>query len=574
MGLINGALHIGRNAITASQAALAVTGNNMANAATPSYSRQSPTLAPIQSTEVTLGHYTGAGVALVDVVRQVNEALNSRLRIAVSDSASSLVQQQAMTRVETLFNELSDQDISTRLNAFFSAWQDLQNQPQDSASRNVVLQEAASLTNFIRELRDDLLQIQNDLDAEVRYQVGEANTLLAQVGELNEQITVAEAGGAGAASALRDQRDEALKQLSELISITTREEVGGSVIVFIGNDPAITRSGVRDLSLIEELDDNGNLLSYVAFEDNRQALEMSSGKLHGLLTTRDDSIGEVMADLDSWCKGLVYEVNNLHSLGQGLNGFSSITSTYSVIDSTAALSSSSDTALPWAVENGIFLIRVTDENTGVTTTHTVKIDAGIDPSTDTTLNDLATAISAIDNITASVDAAGYMTISADSSQYTFSFASPDEANDATNVLAVLGINTFFQGNDSATISVRQGLGVMDIAAGYNGLAGDGSLAGQIAALQTIGVGSFSGVSITEQFNSLVGEIASKSKRAQDNYASADVVVQTLESERQSISGVSMDEEAINMITYQRAFQGASKYVSIIDQMLDELLSMI
>ena len=73
---------------------------------------------------------------------------------------------------------------------------------------------------------------------------------------------------------------------------------------------------------------------------------------------------------------------------------------------------------------------------------------------------------------------------------------------------------------------------------------------------------------------MVGTTASNSKTARDNYIAADVVLQTLETERQGISGVSIDEEALNMIVYQRAFQGAARYVGVIDEMLQEMIALV
>ena len=224
MALINGALQIGRSAISASQGALAVTGNNIANAATESYSRQRVMLAPTQYTEIMAGKYTGTGVTIHDVRRQIDDALSGRIRNAVSDSESYLVQQQAMSRVEAAFNELTEEDLSSRMNAFFGAWSSLQSEPQDDASRNVVLQSGSSLTSFIRELRSELRNVQEDLDTQVRFQVSEADALARQIASLNEDVVVAEAGRSGSASALRDQRDDLLKQLSELIDISRSEE--------------------------------------------------------------------------------------------------------------------------------------------------------------------------------------------------------------------------------------------------------------------------------------------------------------------------------------------------------------
>jgi flagellar hook-associated protein 1 FlgK len=571
MALINGALQIGRSAITASQGALAVTGNNIANAATPGYSRQSVRLAPTQYTEVSPGQYTGTGVALYDVRRQVDEALNGRIRTAVGDSASSLVRQQAMNRVEAAFNELTEQDLSTRLNAFFSAYSALQSEPDKITNREIVLQEGASLTNFIREVRLDLASVQDDLDAQVTYYVDQANALADQIADLNGQVVVAEAGRAGSASALRDQREELLKQLSELINIHTREVAGGSVNIFIGNEPLIQYSDNRGLSYNETEDDNGNKLSQVIFSDNDEAVALTSGKIHGLITARDDQIGSAISEFDDWTSALILEVNELHSLGRGLEGFNSVSSAR-VSDPAASLATIADTGLPWQITNGVFNIHVTDSS-GHTVTTQIKVEVGID-STDTTLTDLANALNAVANITATVDGNNQLQIAGTDAATTFAFSAPDDLDDATNVLAVLGINTFFEGSNGTDIAVKSDLDANHVAASANGLPGNGEVAGRIADLATTGVSSLNGVSLSDGFNSIVGRIATSSRAAQDNYISADVVVQTLEMERQSISGVSIDEEAINMIKFQRAFQGAARYVSLIDQMLDEVMSLI
>ena len=571
MSLINGALQIGKTALTASQAALAVTGNNLANAATPSYSRQNVHLTPTQFMEVAPGKYTGTGVALYDIKRQVDEALNGRIRTAVGDSASYLIQQQAMTRTEAVFNELTEQDLSSRLSAFFDAWSNLRNQPQDSASRSVVLQEGSSLSNFVREMRGDLVTIKGDLNEQVRFQVSEANSLADQIAVLNEQIVVAEAGRAGSAGALRDQRDEVLKELGQMMNITTRELDGGALNVYVGNDPLIQYADSRGLKYVEEQDDNGEMVALLAFTDNDQTISLSSGKIHGLITARDDQVGEMIGSLDDWTKALIFEVNKLHSLGQGLAGYTTMTGGNAVTDTTASLASMADTDLPWAVTNGVFYINVTNDQ-GETTRNVVPVQIGID-ATDTTLDDLEAAIIAIPGIRANIDIDGRMTIYTTSDNYSFSFGSPDNPDDATNVLAALGINGFFEGDGAQDIAVRSDLGVNGVAASANGLVTNGDVAGDISQLSTMSVTSLNGVSLVADFVAMVGQLAADSKMAQDNYTAADVVVQTLESERQGISGVSMDEEAIHMMTFQRAFQGAARYVSLIDELLDDVIAL-
>lgn len=575
MALINGALQIGRSAITTAQAALAVTGNNMANAATPGYSRQNVLLAPTQYTEVMPGKYTGTGVTLYDVRRQVDAALNARIRSAVSNSSSNMVQQQAMSRVEAAFNELTEEDLSSRLNAFFGSWSALQSQPQDIASRNIVLQRGGGLTNYVRELRSELTNIQSDLDAQVRYQVPEANAIADQVAKLNHFVVTAESGRGGSAAALRDQRDELLKQLSDLINITTREAEGGSVNVFIGNEPLIQYSDNRGLAYTEKRDLNGEKLAQVVFADNNEAISLTGGKIHGLITARDDKLAGVINDLDSWTTSLIFEVNKLHSLGSSLEKFDAeVVATYEVDDPDVSLADMTATGLPWQVENGVFYVHVYDTN-GDVHTEQIQVRIGID-ATDDTLNNLKDKLNAVTGIQASVDGANRLHINVTDAGSTFSFSAPADADSASNVLAALGINTFFEGTNAVDIQIKSDLArkPQKIAAGSNGLSGNGEMAGQIAQLASTGASTLNGVSISEQFSSMISQVAIDTRNIQDNYTAADVVVQTLEVERQSISGVSMDEEAMKMIIFQRAFQGAARYISLIDRMLDEVLSLI
>jgi flagellar hook-associated protein 1 FlgK len=515
-------------------------------------------------------------VVLWDIWRQIDEALNGRIRTAVGDSASNLIQQQTMTRIEAALNELTDQDLSTRLSAFLSAFSALQRQPHDMAQRNVVLQEGAGLTNFIVELRGELRSIQENLDAQVRYQVEQADALADQIAELNGQVVTSEAGRAGSAAALRDQRDELLKQLSELINITSREVEGGSVNVFVGNMPLIQYSDNRGLSYRESEDANGNRPAQVVFSDDQEPVSLTSGKIHGLITSRDSQTEGIIGELDTWTKALIFEVNKLHGLGRGLDGFTTVTSAFDVADADASLAVTADTELPWAVTNGVFYVQVYDssgEPSGAPEMVEVNIGLG---AGDTTLNTLAASLSAVNGITATVTSSNHLQIQATTSGQSFAFFAPDDLGNATNVLAALGINTFFDGYNGENIAVRSSLAAdpRQLAASANGLPGNGEVAGRIADLATNGVVSLNGVGLADNFRSLVGNIATDSKAAQDNYRAAEVVVETLEMERQTISGVSVDEEAINMIMFQRAFQGAARYISLVDQMLEEVIALL
>src|SRR3954462_4620011 len=126
-----GALQAGKSALAVQQAALQVTGNNIANAGNADYTRQIATMAPALDQKIQPGMFIGTGVDLTGVKRQIDEALNARLRGSVSDNQAADTTQQWLSRVEAVFNELSDEDLSTGLSKFFNGWSNLANKPQD-----------------------------------------------------------------------------------------------------------------------------------------------------------------------------------------------------------------------------------------------------------------------------------------------------------------------------------------------------------------------------------------------------------------------------------------------------------
>ncbi|MBN2064142.1 MAG: flagellar hook-associated protein FlgK [Sedimentisphaerales bacterium] len=582
MSLINGSLQIGQTGLSASQAGLSVTGNNISNSATPGYSRQVANLVPTQYYEVFPGKYTGTGVTVSSINRLVDESLNSRYRNASGDVASFQLQQQTMSRLEAAFNELTDDDISSRLNSFFAAWSSLQIQPQDVASRNVVLQNADTMTSVIRELRTDLKDVHDDLNSQIKASVIEADTLAKQIAALNSDIVSTEAGKSGSASALRDQRDSLLKELNSLINISTRENEGGSVTVYIGSEPLIQYTDCRGLTIRDVAGNNGEKITEIIFDDNDGQLELTTGRLNGMLIARDEMVDGVISELDNWSSAMIYEVNKLHSIGSSMEKVQEMVSDYKVIDSSEPLTAAAGNGLNWGVTNGVINVHIFDSSGEIITTEQVKIDVNA-PGSDS-LDSVAAKLDAIDGLTSFVDGGGYLHIESSSAGDSFAFSAVKDAEgmvdfDATsNILAVLGINTFFSGNNASDIRLKAEL--------YNhpervvagnfaiGLTTDGSIASQIAALATKGVQSLGGISLANDFSSLVADIASNTKRSEDNYSASAAVRDTLLLEVQSISGVSIDEETMNLITFQRAYQGAAKYIGVVDELLDELMMLI
>src|SRR3954453_14340725 len=187
MSLI-GTLNVGKSALAVQQAALQVTGNNIANAGNADYSRQVAQISPSIDQKIQPGMFVGTGVDLTAIKRQIDEALNSRIRSSVSDNSAADTTQQWLSRVEGVFNELSDEDLSTGMSKFFNAWSNLANKPQDVGLRQVVLQTGGAGGGRLPSLRISLTNLQSDVDNRLTGLVNDANKLADQIADLNQQI--------------------------------------------------------------------------------------------------------------------------------------------------------------------------------------------------------------------------------------------------------------------------------------------------------------------------------------------------------------------------------------------------
>src|SRR6266699_5053355 len=159
MSLVS-ALNIGKSALAVHQAAIQVTSNNVANAGNTDYTRQTAHIVPGSEQLYKPGVFLGSGLNLDAVQRQIDESLQARIRSSISDSESATSRQQWLSRVETIFHELGDDDLSTQLSTFFNSWSDLANKPQDTGLRQVVLQNGNSLGQSFQNVRSQLSGIQ------------------------------------------------------------------------------------------------------------------------------------------------------------------------------------------------------------------------------------------------------------------------------------------------------------------------------------------------------------------------------------------------------------------------------
>jgi flagellar hook-associated protein 1 FlgK len=566
---MTGALQIGRSALLAYQSALQVVGNNIANVGSASYTRQSPLLAPANGVRLPEGFTPGGGVALASLKRNVDASLENRIRYAVGDQGDALVQQQVLGRIEAVLNELTDGDLSTLLQEFFNSFEGLQNEPHDGGARGVVLTAGAALAREIQRQRADSLALRDELNRQIESAAGEADRIARDIARINSQIVEVESTGYGGANSLRDQRDELLRQLANFAQIEVREQPNGSINVYVGNEPLIQDGFYRGLTTETELT-NGQPRTVVRFSDNNGLVALGGGQIGGMMASRDQHVMGHVDELNALAAALIREVNKVHARGRGLVGFTDVTGDYDVLDPDAALNSAA-AGLGFAPQNGSFTIAVRNQTSGLSNSAVITVDLdGI--GADDTLATLVAQLNAkVGNVTAEVTPDNRLRLrAADGFEIAFS-------EDSSNALAALGINTFFNGSDAQDITISTLLEANPdlIAAGAGtGAAGDGANAAALAALAETSLGTLGGRSLTEYYNTIASNIAVKGSAATAGVQAADLIWGSLTAQRESISGVSLDEETISLLRLERAFQGAARYSSTVDRLIQETLQLV
>jgi flagellar hook-associated protein 1 FlgK len=418
----------------------------------------------------------------------------------------------------------------------------------------------------MKDLRGQLGSLQSDVDQRLEALAKNADSIAQQIADLNGQIVAAEAGGGSPANGLRDQRDALLKQLSELMDVKTVTHDNGVTDVFVGSEPLVIGGDSRGVGFEKEQLE-GALQTSVVFNANNGSIKLTSGQLGALGDVRT-SIDETLERLDTLANNFIFELNKLHTSGQGLEGFSSVTSSNLVDDATTALNSET-AGLKFTPTNGSFVVHVKNKTSGLTTSTLVQIDLDGAGGDDTTLTTLAGDLDAITNVSASITG-GRLTINTDSADVEFSFS-----QDSSGTLAALGINSFFTGADASDIAVNATIGSKPalLAAAKNGERGDNQTALAIAALESSPLSSLGGASLKQTYETMVNGVATSAATARTNADAAATVRQTLEAQREALSGVSLDEEAVNLMRQQRAFQGAAKLIAAVDEMMRTLLNM-
>ncbi|MDI3298852.1 MAG: flagellar hook-associated protein FlgK [Bacillota bacterium] len=471
-------LEIMKRALAAERLALELTGHNVANATTPGYSVQRADLVDVPGVPAQPG-VVGGGVDVAQITRQRDLYLDGEWRQSNAQLADWQIRQQVYQEMEVALNEPAGQGLTGPLDAFWTAWNDLANNPSDGATRQAVLDAANNLVQALQQTASRLSDLQDGIVSAVQSRVDQANTILGQLAQLVPQIRLFQARGM-TPNDLLDQRDRLLDQLSQLTGATASVQANGDLTVSIG-------SGSGSVTVLDttgqaapapwqlKFDAATNTLS-ATDGSTSQAVSPPAGEIAGYLTMLTDTsqgLPALQQRLASFAYNLATQVNDQHGKGYTADG-----------SPGAAFFSDGSGGWPATL-------------------------SGFD------LSQLQVAVTQPGDLAAS----SIQTAS-------------DDGQNAAAIAAIANGAIDFDLPGGGTLRVTP----------------DGFLQTTVATL------------------------GNQAQAAQGEVQSAQALTQQLDSQRQSVSGVSLDEEMVHMVQYQSAYAAAAKMVSSIDAMLGVIVN--
>lgn len=566
-----GSIQLGANTLRAMQIGLQVTGNNIANANTPGFVRQeviySP--APVQK----IGNLVlGLGVQVDAIVDKIDKFVLDRLVGARGDRAGAEVREDAYNEIENLLNGLSgDTDLSTVFTNFVNSIGGVLDDPSNPAARNLVITQGDTLATTLNNFGRRATAVRGEFNDRIVASADEINSLTETIRKLNIQVATVEGSGQSASDAggLRVERQGAIDRLSEILGVTASEQTSGAVNISVGGE-FLVFEGQRQNVEITTTSENGLSIATVQFANTKSPLISGAGELPGLYAARDEIVGDFLDGLNQLAGLFAFEFNKLHTQGQGLAGFHELQSVNSVAEPDAALDSA---GLAFTPVSGHFQVLVYNRAQKETKTHDLFIQLeGLD--NDTTLNDLTSAIDAIDGISASITPAGKLKITSDSNGTEFAFE-----GDTSGVLAALGLNTFFTGSTALDIGINselRGLGnEANFAASGGGLGTQSDSANALALSKflDLALDSAGGLTVADVYDRLVNAVSQGATVAGSIAEGFRVFENTLDGQLQAVAGVNIDEEAINLMTLQRIYQASARFIQTAAELLDTLINL-
>jgi flagellar hook-associated protein 1 FlgK len=584
------------NAITGLNAAQAGLGNiaqNVANANTEGYSRKI-----VNQSAIVIGGVSN-GVNLDAATRLANQFLSNQMRDELSQYNKARAVDEFYQLTRNLFGPPgSDSSISDFMSEIFASFEAMANNPENAALRFDIVSAATTFSDNAVSMANDIQDLRFAADQEIKTSADRINEYLKKVEDLNGEISLAIAAG-HAIGDLEDQRDLAVQGIAKELDITTTRRSDGKVTISTSTGvsllsdrrrevvytPASTLTATTNFAAVRvfDLDPNGSLTGtgdqiVTGGTSSTVTTTLRSGRIVGLLQTRDKELADLSATLDEFVRIARDQINAEHNQGSGFPGPASLTGTRSVTTLDAF--------------QGTGTVRIAVTNTAGNIVDTVDLD--LTALGATTVSGVVAAINAglTGNATAAVSN-GNLVITADNSANHIAINDSGTAENVTSrgFSHYFGLNDFFTGTDASTLGVRTDLKndparissatlSKTATVGQRGMTiGDNTAAQKLAgiadtlfAFNAVGGLPAMSLSLNDYAGSMIGLNATRSADAEASFKHRELILENITSRHQSETGVNVDEELASLVLFQNAFTMSARVVQIASEMLETLVN--
>lgn len=372
-------LKTAQSGLATSQAALDAVSNNIANVNTPGYSRK------IVNTEQRVLAGVGAGVQLAEITRAIDEGLLKSLRLELGALNELGVQENFFERVQELFGKPQDNtSLSHTINQLTQSLESLAVTPDRVLEQSEVVRQGEETARKLRDMTTTIQELRLQADAEITAVVERMNKLGQSISNLNDQI-VRNGATSRDVTDLKDQRDLAIDQLSELVDIRIFFRGDGDAVIFTSagrtlvdnNATAIAHDSASAVGSTTTKAGGGFKPIYAGekIAGNDITSQLRSGKLKGLVDLRDTVLTDIQSQLDELAGELRDTFNQVHNRGVAFPGQQSYTGTRNFLDTTGVANIKKQTitldAAGGADDVTIALFNSTGDQQALTTLNTI-----------------------------------------------------------------------------------------------------------------------------------------------------------------------------------------------------------
>ena len=587
MSSLNIAQSIAFSGLSATQVQISVASANIANADTKGYTQKTAN----QVSSVTGG--VGTGVNITGITSTVDKLLLKSLVGATSDLGSANTTNNYLTQLEQLYGNTSSDSSSTTgtslantLASFESALSSLASTPNSESLQSNAVSALDAVTAQLQQTSSGIQKLRSNADQDISSAVGDINSDLQQISDLNTQIKQETAAGQSTAD-LEDQRNSALQDLSTMMNVNYFTASNGDLQVYTSSGQSLVDSTAHPLSYTPVSNVTASTtytpgsssgFSGITVNGVDITSQITSGNVGSLITLRDQTLPAAQSQLDELASQLASSVNAVSNQGTSVPPPTSLTGT-ATTSSTAALSAT-----------GTVRIAVADQSGNLVSYQDFTL------SSYTTVGAFVTAInSGTSGVTASINSSGQLTLTASGSgkgvsinEMTSSVGSSGEG-----LSDYFGLNDLVTGTNASNIAVRSDIlsgtaglptATLDSSASLtvgNSVLSSGS-ATIINALQSTltgstnfamagGLGATTG-SFTDYAAAIVANVAAKATTAASTYTNKQTAQLTYANSLSSESGVNIDEETANLSTLQNKYAAASELIQVVNTMFSSLMT--